>query len=65
MHQYKVHLPKSNCWDGDIEDWFDHSYVEGVNKGLNRGDGDDYQAEKTTPLSLGDIPLEINGSYAD
>ena len=52
-------------WDGDLEDWFDHSYVQGVNKNLNRGDGDDCNRENTTPMSLSEIPLEINGSYAD
>jgi hypothetical protein len=64
MHLYKVHLPKSNFWEGDtFEEWVDQSYVKGVNKGLNRGDGDDIDEGK--PLSIDEIPLEINGSYAD
>jgi hypothetical protein len=62
MHQYKVHLPKSNFWDGDtFEEWVDHSYVQGVNKGLTRTADED----EAQPMSLDQIPLEINGSYSD
>jgi hypothetical protein len=66
MHQYKVHLPKSNTWDNeDMEDWFDRSYVEGVNKGMNRADGDDFTREFNQPASLDEIPIDIGGSFTE
>ena len=66
MHQYKVHLPKSNTWDNeDMEDWFDRSYVEGVNKGMNRGDGDDFLGDVSKPVSLDEIPIDIGGSFSE
>jgi hypothetical protein len=62
MHQYKVHLPKMSNYDYDgIEDWFDQSYTEGVNRDFHYTNDEDIK----TPSSLDEIPIDIGGSFND